>query len=105
MITGCQNTTIPNNVQTIYYNAFEGCTNLTSIDIPESVTKIHERAFAGCINLRSIYIPMSVRTIENYAFINNENLIVYCETQSKPIYWEPMWREGTKAVVWGYTKQ
>ena len=38
LITGCNNTVIPNNVTRIEENAFNGCTGLTSITIPNSVT-------------------------------------------------------------------
>ena len=46
LIFGCQNTTIPNSVTSIY-NAFYGCSGLTSITIPNSVTSIGDEAFYG----------------------------------------------------------
>ncbi len=45
---------IPDNVQTIENNAFEGCSSLTSVTIPDSVTSIGNNAFANCINLTSV---------------------------------------------------
>ena len=47
LITGCQNTTIPNSVTVIDSYAFEGCSSLTSISIPNSVTSIGNYAFVG----------------------------------------------------------
>jgi len=49
LIVGCKNSTIPNSVTSIEYNAFEGCTGLTSITIPNSVTIIGQYAFYDCI--------------------------------------------------------
>ena len=38
----------------IRYDAFSGCTGLTSIEIPSSVTSIGDYAFKGCTGLTSI---------------------------------------------------
>ena len=46
--------TIPDGVTTIGNNAFETCSNLTSVSIPESVTTINYQAFC-CENLTSVY--------------------------------------------------
>ena len=56
LISGCQNTIIPNAVTNIGMGAFAGCSNLTSIIIPNSVTSIGDFAFAGCTNLTSMII-------------------------------------------------
>ena len=68
LICGCKNTVIPNSVTTIAYEAFQGCTGLTSIVIPSSVTTIAQAAFQNCSNLTSITIPNSVTTINRFAF-------------------------------------
>lgn len=59
---------IPNNVTTIGWNAFSGCTNLTSVTIPDSVTEIWGGAFSGCTSLTAVTIPNSVTTIGDGAF-------------------------------------
>ena len=54
LFTGCKNTTIPNSVTSIYYEAFKYCSGLTSITIPNSVTEIGYNAFENCIGLTSV---------------------------------------------------
>ena len=96
LISGCQNTVIPNTVQTIGVGAFRGCRTLTSITIPNSVTRIESSAFghtglasvefsnsleyignsafAGCTSLISITLPNSLTTIDQSAFYICYNL-------------------------------
>ena len=50
-------------VTSIGTNAFQNCTNLTSVTIPDSVTSIGEAAFYDCTSLTSVTIPNSVTSI------------------------------------------
>jgi len=68
LMTGCQNTNIPNSITTIGNLAFNGCNGLTSIEIPNSVILIGYRAFDGCSNLTNIGIPNTVTRIKANAF-------------------------------------
>ena len=102
LITGFQKTNIPNSVTSIGYEAFYGCSALTSITIPNSVTSIGsdafyecsslasvtipnsvtsigDRAFYGCSSLTSVTIPNSVTSIGDYAFRN-------CSSLTSPVY-------------------
>ena len=72
-LRGCANLTSVefergSNLQNLRYEAFYGCTALTSITIPGSVTSIGNSAFSGCSSLTSITIPGSVTSIGNSAF-------------------------------------
>ena len=49
-------------------NAFDGCSNLTSITITSSVTSIGNNAFKDCSSLRSFTIPEGVTSIGHSAF-------------------------------------
>lgn len=68
LISGCENTVIPNSVTIIGWGAFDSCIGLTSITIPDSVTSIEGYAFSDCTGLTSIIIPDSVTSIKGDAF-------------------------------------
>ena len=66
--------TLGNGTLAINYNAFSGCSGLTSVTIPNSVTSIGVSAFSGCNGLTSVTIPNSVKSIGNYAFLGCSSL-------------------------------
>ena len=56
------------SVTSIGYEAFYGCTGLTSVTIGTSVTSIGTFAFYYCTGLRSVTFGNSVTSIGKYAF-------------------------------------
>ena len=59
----------------IGYQAFFGCTSLSSITLPNSLQTIKGSAFQSCSSLMAITIPASVKTIVGNAFDNCTGLI------------------------------
>lgn len=70
LIQGINNSIIPSYVICIGESAFEGCTNLKSIDVPNSVICIESRAFGSCSSLEQLTIPETVSSIGDAAFYN-----------------------------------
>ena len=74
LVQGCNGSVIPNDVTSIDWNAFYGCSSLESIEIPNSVTTIQPQAFSDCTNLKSVKIPNNVTTIKDRTFYNCSSL-------------------------------
>ena len=68
LILGCKNSTIPSTITTIGYEAFNGCSELTSINMPNSISAIESSAFSDCSDLTSIYFSNSLTSIGSNAF-------------------------------------
>ncbi|MBR3149297.1 MAG: leucine-rich repeat protein [Eubacterium sp.] len=80
LVMGCKNTIIPNSVTSIFYDAFWGCTGLTSIEIPDSVTSIEYGAFGNCKNLTSIIVDSN-----NAVYDCRENCNAIIETATNTL--------------------
>jgi hypothetical protein len=66
--------TIANLTQVVGESAFEGCSNISSVDIPNTVTKIDDHVFNSCTGLTLIDFPSSLLTINSAAFVNCTSL-------------------------------
>ena len=55
-------------LDTVPYQNFMNCTNLTRVTLPKNITLIDDQAFSGCSALQAIIIPGKVKTIDNYTF-------------------------------------
>lgn len=68
--TQLQELTLPDGLQTIGKNAFQGCPYLTGkLNLPSDVTTIGDYAFEGT-NYTLVKMPYSLKTIGDYAFYN-----------------------------------
>lgn len=95
MFSGCtslKTITLPRNITTIEYGAFENCTALTSVTFGggltgnnkvEKLTTIDGAAFRGCSSLEVIEIPSTVTSIGQSAFAGCTSLrFVYLPTDA-----------------------
>ncbi len=79
LIVGCKNTIIPNSVTSIGYEAFRGCSGLTSVIIPSSVTYIGKYAFDGCSGITSVTVDKNNGTYDSR---DNCNAIIDTSTNT-----------------------
>ena len=61
--------TIPEGVETIGYQAFCSCSNLTEITLPSTITSIESEAFSGT-GITAFNYPQNITNIPNGAFQN-----------------------------------
>ena len=61
-------------VTSIKNEAFQNCTNLTSIAIPNSVTSLGAAAFKNCASLAKVTLGTGVASLQNEVFLNCSNL-------------------------------
>ncbi len=65
---------LPDSVEVIEDNAFDGCTNLKAISLPQGLKKIGNYAFHSCYSLRKIVVPDSVEEIGEGIFTDCTHL-------------------------------
>ena len=61
-------------LESIGYDAFHSCPNLTTVKLPASLKTIGYGAFANDTNLVSINIPEGIKKIEGYTFYKDKKL-------------------------------
>jgi hypothetical protein len=82
LITGCQNTVIPNSVTKIFDSAFHNCIGLTTMSIPNSVSSIGNSAFEGCDRISEITIGKGITEMGENTFSNCpalKNIYLYAQ--------------------------
>lgn len=79
-------------VMEIDKDAFNGCTNVTSIDIPFSIMRIMDGAFAGCSNLQSITVN------ENNPTYKSEDGVLFSQ-DSRMLITYPAQKKETDFVI------
>ena len=86
LLKGCDNSFIPDTVNSISSGAFSHCDGLTSITIPDSVTSIGDSAFYWCTGLTEITIPDSVTSIGRAALAQCSGLTSITVDAKNPVY-------------------
>ena len=77
---GCSQMTsisLPSTVNQIEQGAFWDCTGLTSVVIPKRVTELSIQLFEGCTSLTSLTLPKSLKVIRIEALYNTRLMNIY----------------------------
>ena len=77
---GCSQMTsisLPSTVNQIEQGAFWDCTGLTSVVIPKRVTELSMQLFEGCTSLTSLTLPKSLKVIRIEALYNTRLMNIY----------------------------
>ena len=96
---------VPDNITVINQFLFYGFASLKEVIIPNSVTTIKTYAFFECSNIEKVIISKSVETIERKAFGPSQEMIIYCEIETRPDNWYTYWNYPGSEIVWGYKNQ
>jgi len=65
---------LPEDLPAISSGAFHSCSALTTLDIPDSVTAVGDAAFYGCSSLDGITLPQNLTSIGREAFYGCSSL-------------------------------
>lgn len=78
---------IPEKIESIEYNAFEYCGELSEVIFPEGLKQIGEYAFYRTEKLESVYLPASIIFIDKFAFEQGNLKTIKAEFRSYPVKW------------------
>jgi len=84
------------NVTSIAMDAFNRCSDLTSVTIPNGIKSIGTLSFCYCSSLQSLHIPSSVTNISSDAFAGCSSLESISVDRSNPVYDS---RDNCNAIV------
>lgn len=73
-VTKLKEVVLPSSIESIEFNAFNGCDDLENIVLNQGLQKIDSGAFGHCSKIEEIVIPASVSEMNESAFTNCENL-------------------------------
>ncbi len=93
--TAITSITIPGNITTIGYQAFQNSSKLETVIISDGVEIIGQQAFLGCSELTTVYIPASVKEMKPTVFYecSKLNTIYYYGTEAE-------WNAIPKGYSW-----
>lgn len=80
--TSLEEVTVSDSVEHIGNSAFYNCSSLKKIILPDGVDTIEYGAFQNCSQLKEIVIPDSVTQIEEDVFSGDEQVTIYCNSDS-----------------------
>lgn len=84
LVVGCNSTVIPDDVTSLGYRAFAGCT-LKQFTFPDNITELTNIVFYNCFNLTSVTLGSRMTFIEWDAFLGSDSLeSVTCYTSTPP---------------------
>ena len=98
LVYGCKSTVIPNGVTSIGWGAFRRNTSLTTINIPNSVNYVDSEVFQGCDGLTSVTI-MQETPPSFHPFPNESNVTLYVPYGCKAKYEEADYWKDFKEIV------
>lgn len=73
-VTNLKEVVLPSSIESIEFNAFNGCAQLENVVLNQGLKKIDSGAFEHCSALAQIVIPASVSEVNESAFVDCEKL-------------------------------
>lgn len=82
-LKSCVNIALPDGLETITSDMFNGCTKLESIKIPGSVTSIPQAAFDDCVSLKTVSFEEGIDTLFfTSSYRNKQSCFLNCPLDS-----------------------
>ncbi|MBR4047265.1 MAG: leucine-rich repeat protein [Bacteroides sp.] len=87
---GVVNYSIPDDITSIGYCAFNGSPEIETITMGDQITHIEGYAFSGCPNLKTITLSAGLKDLSGCnAFLHSDNLeTIYCRAIVPPLYYD-----------------
>ena len=99
-LTGITEVSIPDNVKSIGFGAFEGCSNLTTLSLGQGLTKIGEWAFSS-YKIEKVTLGENIEEIGNRAFSGcASNMKIYCKAVTPPLLGDSAFPNNTSIVIY-----